>query len=431
MSNHSRPANFSLIAVFLTAMLTLCSGAMAQSGTYTVPTSITFHSYLTDTYGNPVTTNSTSLAMRFGIFLNSTRVWYAYYSNVDVVGGSYTVHLGGDPGVAQQLDPNSGATISSTGAAPITPSLITAVTSSTSVSVQVEVATSGSTFQTLTPNVPIASSLFALRAETVAGYAASQLAKIDSQGNIDDANGDPVISSSGTWVGMESGSPGNGGTEGPQGPTGPTGYTGATGQGFTYWGQWDPNFSNENSNSGGYEPYDLVTYNGSVWFCNGYPEQGEAPSPSDSNWELFAQGFNFTGQWNATGAYNPNDIAIYNGTAYIALQSIQGSEGGNTVPPQDTSNWETFAQGFNFTGPYNNGTTYNLNDVVVYNGSAWVVTDPTQVGQSSHTGTGMGAICAGIQLHRPMAKRRDVQLERCGSVQWLSLRGGAEWHRRR
>ena len=74
-----------LLAVFL--------GSSRVATAYSVPTSFTFQGYLVDEYGSPITSASNSpLMMRFGLFINGTRVWYAQYSAVSVVGGSFSVH---------------------------------------------------------------------------------------------------------------------------------------------------------------------------------------------------------------------------------------------------------------------------------------------------------------------------------------------------
>src|SRR5271163_1369931 len=101
-----------LFLALLISLLAMHSSARAEppvgGACYAVPTSIDFQGYLVDEFGSPVTTSTSSpLPMRFGIYINNCRVWYAQYSGVDVIGGSFTVHLGGDPAVAIGLDPQT------------------------------------------------------------------------------------------------------------------------------------------------------------------------------------------------------------------------------------------------------------------------------------------------------------------------------------
>ena len=283
--------------------------AFARTGSaYSVPTSFTFQGYLVDNYGTPVTSNSNSpLAMRFGLFINGTRVWYAAYSAVNVVGGSFTVHLGADGNVAQGLDPTTGATLSNTGVTPITPSLLSSVTNHTPVEVQVEVS-NGDGYDTLSPNIPVTSALFSLRTETIGGYYEHQLAKQDESGNILDFNGDPIISSSGSWLGT------GGGPPGPAGPSGPQGDPGSNGQGFNFTGPFDSDSE--------YNPYDIVTYNGSSYVCipesDGPPVSGTTPDVNP-NWTLFAAG--------ATGTQGP--IGLTGSTGASGSQGSPGPSGPN------------------------------------------------------------------------------------------------------
>ena len=216
-------ANRLTFHAFLFLVVATLLGSVHQSAAYSVPTSITFHGYLVDSFGSPVTTSTSSpLAMRFGLYLSGTRIWYAAYSEVDVVAGSFTVHLGGDAAVAQGLDPSTGNPLSSGSITPITPSLVSTVTDQTPVTVQIEVS-NGDGYDVLTPQVPIASALFAIRAETVGGLDAAHLVQLDGTGNVLDSNGDPIISSSGTWLGTGGGPTGATGATGADGVSGPQG----------------------------------------------------------------------------------------------------------------------------------------------------------------------------------------------------------------
>jgi len=345
----------SLLLLVLIALL----GGIRVSSAYSVPTSFTFQGYLVDQYGSPITTATNApLQMRFGLYINGTRVWYVQYSAVNVIGGSFTVNLGADSSVAQSLDPSTGSPLDSEGVTPITPALLTNVTDSTPVAVQIEIANDSNGYDTLTPNVPVNSSLFALRSETIAGYTQAQLAKMDSSGDILDGQGNVIISSNGAWEGSYSGPEG---PQGVQGPAGAQGDTGATGQGFSFDGAWNGDSE--------YGAYDVVTFDGSVWVATTSPE---GSPEEDSAWSLFASGFGYEGTWSNSPDYFTNDVVNYNGTLYIALDQVYGGEGNPSPPPEDTEDWAVFTQGFNFTGQYNSNTSYNPYDIVTFDGSAWV-----------------------------------------------------------
>ena len=71
----------------------------------------------------------------------------------------------------------------------------------------------------------------------------------------------------------------SGGPRGATGPQGPRGATGADGT-LTFQGAW------ATSSLYGIEEY--VTYGGSTWFTTGGASDGVSPSPTNSNWTLFA-----------------------------------------------------------------------------------------------------------------------------------------------
>lgn len=90
----------------------------------------------------------------------------------------------------------------------------------------------------------------------------------------------------------------------------------------------------------------------------------------------------FRGAWSGATAYNYFDVAVYQGSSYLRLTS-----GTNfTTPPFDTANWTLLAQagtngtngvGYAWRGTWSSATAYAVNDVVSYNGSAYVAVATT------------------------------------------------------
>lgn len=166
--------------LFLISLFHLLYGQLvfAQS---IVPENVNFNAFLSDSSGNSLDGN---YRMRFGIFIGGTRVWYGQY-DVDVNDGYFNVLLGRPEQAGQALDPSSGAAISNA-SLPITPSHFAFATSATPVRVVLEIKNNVS-FETISPAFDISSSFFAFKAQiadSVGGYEASQLAKINSSGNI-------------------------------------------------------------------------------------------------------------------------------------------------------------------------------------------------------------------------------------------------------
>ena len=91
-------------------------------------------------------------------------------------------------------------------------------------------------------------------------------------------------------------------------------------------------------------PYDVVTYNGSTYFANtAVPAASGTPNPvppQSTSWTLVTQGFNFTGPFNTGASYNAYDVATYNGSAYFANAAIPAS----SVTPDQGGSWQLLSQ---------------------------------------------------------------------------------------
>ena len=182
------------------------------------------------------------------------------------------------------------------------------------------------------------------------------------------------------------------GETGPMGPMGPPGEDGA---GFTWRGAW--------SNTTAYAVNDLVRNDGSAWIATAANTGSEPPS---GNWAAFAQagadgnpgtdgapgaGLNWRGAWSNTTAYAVRDLVHHNRSAWIASQAGTGNE-----PSGPSAFWDIYAEAgetgptgpmgpmgppgedgdagtvFVFRGEYDATTAYAINDLVQYQGSAYV-----------------------------------------------------------
>jgi len=149
---------------------------------------------------------------------------------------------------------------------------------------------------------------------------------------------------------------------GPTGETGPTGDTGMTGDtGYTgYTGEPGPTGDTGTTGPTG--------------------ETGPTGASATLNW---------LGAYNGGTTYNPNDAVEYNGVAYVYVNSTPSS--GND--PTNTTYWAaisatgtTGATGagaqLNYLGEWDINTAYNPNDVVSYNGNAYVAVATTTAGDT-------------------------------------------------
>lgn len=192
--------------VFLAVMIPWTSSAAG------VPAGLAYQGFLADQAGNPVTA---SKQMRFGIYVDGARVWYAEYQEVGVTVGFFSVLLGDAAQGGFALDPLTGEPLPP-GALPVGPQVFVGVSDAAAVEMEIEIH-NGSVFETLSPRIRKSSSAFALRADTVDGYDSSQLVKLDAAGSIISSGGMAVVAADGTWTGPVAG------LAGPAGPQGPPG----------------------------------------------------------------------------------------------------------------------------------------------------------------------------------------------------------------
>jgi len=139
-------------------------------------------------------------------------------------------------------------------------------------------------------------------------------------------------------------------------------------EGFKFEGAWDV--------STAYQTNDIATFSGSTYIAL-VDHTGVQPIiGGNASWAVFAGGFQFEGVWDTSTSYHLNDIVTFNGSTYISLTVHSGTQ--PTATGQ--TDWGVFAGGFNFEGAWNTSTAYQTNDVVTLNGSAFIAI-------SDHTGT--------------------------------------------
>lgn len=85
----------------------------------------------------------------------------------------------------------------------------------------------------------------------------------------------------------------------------------------------------------GYTPY---IYNG-YWYINGTSTGVPATGPQGATGATGPKGVNPKGAWVANSSYTKDDIVTYNGSAYICKNTHTGS---STVPSSDSTNWQLF-----------------------------------------------------------------------------------------
>ena len=152
-------------------------------------------------------------------------------------------------------------------------------------------------------------------------------------------------------------------------------------------GDWDNNVV--------YYVNDLVKYGGNVYLCLiGHTsaatdtlglEADFAPAGSDSTlskWDLFAESFDWQGDWTTDYRYKTNDIVKYGGNVYLCNT---GHTSGSTVAIglegldrvvqgqlEDFDKWDIYTEGFDWKANWTPSTRYKINDVVRFGGTLYI-----------------------------------------------------------
>jgi hypothetical protein len=124
---------------------------------------------------------------------------------------------------------------------------------------------------------------------------------------------------------------------------------------------------------------DVVSFAGKTYICViGHTSQGIFFSDLDivpSKWNLMAEGQTWKGPWQPDTSYVYDDIVSYGARLYIAntihtsnatiVDTTDGLEA-------DQSKWDIFAEGINWTGDWQVSNRYKVNDLVKYGGTTYV-----------------------------------------------------------
>ncbi len=141
-------------------------------------------------------------------------------------------------------------------------------------------------------------------------------------------------------------------------------------EGFDWKGDWLTSFR--------YKINDLVKYNGTVYLCN---EEHTSASTEvsgleadQSKWDIFSEGFVWQNVWLTGTRYRVNDIVRYGGTLYVCVEGHTSAATAALGLEDDQSKWEYLHKGIEYKGTHAAATRYKINDVVKYGGALWICT---------------------------------------------------------
>jgi len=121
---------------------------------------------------------------------------------------------------------------------------------------------------------------------------------------------------------------------------------------------------------------DVVRYGGRTYICvvghtasdDFYTDLNFVPT----RWNQMTDGQSWQGDWSTSTFYRERDIVKYGGLLYIATTSHTSVDNTTDGLENDIGNWELFAEGFDWKGDWNTNTRYKLNDIVAYGGITYV-----------------------------------------------------------
>lgn len=140
--------------------------------------------------------------------------------------------------------------------------------------------------------------------------------------------------------------------------------------GQTWKGEWQPGIE--------YFVDNIVRYGGRLYIA-----QTKHTSAADSttgleadigNWQIYAEGVEWKGDWQTSFDYKENDQVKYGGTTYVCNQNHISAASIGLGLEADQSNWDIFNQGFDYKGDWQATFRYKLNDVVRLGANLWIVT---------------------------------------------------------
>jgi hypothetical protein len=133
-------------------------------------------------------------------------------------------------------------------------------------------------------------------------------------------------------------------------------------------GEWTTSFA--------YEEGDLVKYSGTIYVCtNGHTSAATETLGLEDNtadWETFVQGFEWKAPWTIATRYKINDVVRYGGINYICVTGHTSAETVTLGLENDLNAWQVFSQGQEYQGTWESATRYKLNDVVKQGAGLWI-----------------------------------------------------------
>jgi hypothetical protein len=128
-----------------------------------------------------------------------------------------------------------------------------------------------------------------------------------------------------------------------------------------------------------YSEHDVVRYGSTLYIAN-TPHTSAATlaaglEQNQSNWDVYAEGFDWKGDWSVNTRYKLNDTVRYGGYTYICNQHHTSASTITDGLELDQSKWDTFNPGIEYKGTWTTAVRYKINDVVKQGANLWICVD--------------------------------------------------------
>jgi hypothetical protein len=121
-----------------------------------------------------------------------------------------------------------------------------------------------------------------------------------------------------------------------------------------------------------YKVGDIVKYGGNVYVANdGHTSQATLEADI-SKWDLFAESFDWKGNWGINTVYKVNDVVKYGGYAYICNTAHTSAATLALGLEANQSSWDLYSKGIDWKGAWSTATRYKVGDLVKYGGTTYV-----------------------------------------------------------
>jgi len=160
-----------------------------------------------------------------------------------------------------------------------------------------------------------------------------------------------------------------------------------------------------------YKLNDLIKYGGVTYVCNtGHTSAATNAlglENDQAKWDYFNQGIEYKGSWVAATRYKINDIVKYGANLYICTTYHTSDV---TSFTNDTANWASFVEGFEFSNDWNNSANYKIGDVVKYGGNSYVAKTHNTAKTPPDNGSDWGLFSEGFDFQSAWVNTTDYKV---------------------